>query len=90
MTCSVCGGGYVLIGDLCGECLLVVNGSWGDAPGPSHVEVVQPDGSSPKYLAGWHDSWEHLHRVSGVASAARAARAEARTRPLRPVVIGKW
>lgn len=91
MTCAVCGQGpYVLIDGLCGECLLVANGEWPDAPPPAHEDVIDADGGSVKYLPGFYESWRHLHHVSAILTTARRHRDEARERPVAPVVIGKW
>jgi hypothetical protein len=77
--CALCGlDHYVLIDDVCGECLLVTNGSWGSAPEPEHEPMVAADGSSPKYLAGWGDAARHLYLIGRSLDRAREARRQAR------------
>jgi hypothetical protein len=90
MRCDVCGGVYVLIDGLCGECLLVVNGEWPDAPQPEHEPVYDEAHGSLRYLPGFVEARDHLTRIGSVLASARAAREEARARPLAPVVRGRW
>lgn len=80
MTCSVCGGPYVLVdGVLCGECFLL---AYPPLPpvtdAPRHEPVYDETRGSNRWLPGFVEARDRSARTSAALARARAAREAAR------------